>query len=864
MLLIRRFILLFSVLLVPYLSKAQFVSERSAINKLEKGKWDKAKSQLSKILLKDSVRAGAEYALSRYFFSESNPDFHIDSAYTHIQRTLSDYQQATKKEREKLLKLPLDSIVIINYRKRIDSAAFEQARQTNTEVAYLDFLKRFESAEQKGEAIALRDEVAYSAAVKENTYTAFLKYLEKYPESVFSTEAKARYERLLFESKTQDQKLATFESFLMQYPETPYRREIEQQIFEKITVGGDAASFDRFIRKYATSSRTQQAKNILYHLLKEDERALMPTLAGDSIRKVQALEKHYLVPFLKDDKFGFMNEHGVELINPTLKEISDDYLCGNVTDELLIADDKIITRNGAVLYRGKTSEIEQLGYGFLLIDGGSCSNVLHVSGFMPEPGACLQDAKLLAKNYLLLKKDNHWSVWTLTGRMLISYEWDDIQLLGEVIAFKRASKLRLVRLKELAKIAEQHSPTFSKEYDEVKLWNDGLLWVRNGSEQAVLTQSLNEWIKAGRQQISPAFFGAVGQSATGYVLHDRSSGASPNYYQVKIQKPWVAVQQEGTWHQIDLATKKLNKESYDSVSFVGPFFLAMKKDSLQIQLTKTSRIQLPKAVRTNFIPGKDSLFFLMLEEGDKKVVYNTKAERLFTLVADKLEYNNENYFTITIKQRKGLISMAGKIVLPPEYDGVGTVTDGKMATLKDKKFGLIDLVHKKSIKPEYDKNVTSYDKSRLIAFKGNTGAFIGWDNKPITPFEFEEIRYWNDSSAIVKKNFQWLIYNFIEKRIVVDKIKGYKWVNESADEKIMIVQQENKYGVFSSTRGMIIPATFSDIVNVGSTNEPLYFTEKHVEEASIFIVIYYDMNGVQLRKYVYEGEDYEKIYCSGK
>jgi hypothetical protein len=58
--------------------------------------------------------------------------------------------------------------------------------------------------------------------------------------------------------------------------------------------------------------------------------------------------------------------------------------------------------------------------------------------------------------------------------------------------------------------------------------------------------------------------------------------------------------------------------------------------------------------------------------------------------------------------------------------------------------------------------------------------------------------------------------------------------------------------------------TFSDIVNVGSSEIPLYFTEKHVEEASLFVVIYYTHQGVMLRKEVYEQEDYDKIYCSEK
>lgn len=862
--LIRRFIPVLIVVIMPYVAKAQFVSERSAINNIGKEKWEKAKSQLIKILQKDSIHAGVEYAWSRYFFSVSNPDFQIDSAYRHIQLALSDYQQTPDKGREKLLKLPLDSMILVLHKQRIDSGAFARARKANTEVAYLDFLKRFETAAQKTEAIALRDEVAFADAAKENTYQVFLTYTEKYPESRFAAEAKARYDRLLFEAKTSDQKLATFESFLAQYPETPYRGEIEQQIFEKLTASGETASFERFIRKYPTSRKAKLAKNILYHLLKEDERALMPVLATDSIRNVQALDKQYLVPFLKDDKFGFMNERGEELIKASATEILDEYLCGNITDELLIADGKIITRSGVTLTKTKANAIESIGYGFLLLESDDCVNVMHVSGFLPVADECLQDIKLLAKNYLLLKKRNLWSVWTLTGRQLIPYEYDDIQLLDEVVAFKKAGKLRLVKIKELAKIADQQSPTFTKEYNDVKLWSDGMIWVKSGSEEAVLTQSLAEWIKPGRQQITQAFFGAVSQTAAGSVLHDRRAGSSQHYYRVKIQQPWVLAQQEGVWHNIDLVAKKNISPAFDSVGFVGPFFVGIKTDTIQIHFFKNATLGLSQLARVQFLPGKDSLFFLMVEEADKKIIYNTKAEKLFSIQAEKLEYNNENYFTVTYKQKKGLLSMNGKVVLQSEYDALGPVTHNVVATLKDKKFGLIDLAVRKEIKPEYDKNIAVYDKNRLIVFKNNMCALTGWDNKPITPFEFEEIKYWNDSSALVKRNFQWMIYNFIERKVIADKIKAYKWVNDSPQEKLMIIQQENKYGVLSNVRGMVIPATFSDIINVGSATQPLYFTEKHVEEASIFIVIYYDKNGVQLRKYVYEGNDYEKIYCSGK
>jgi len=51
------------------------------------------------------------------------------------------------------------------------------------------------------------------------------------------------------------------------------------------------------------------------------------------------------------------------------------------------------------------------------------------------------------------------------------------------------------------------------------------------------------------------------------------------------------------------------------------------------------------------------------------------------------------------------------------------------------------------------------------------------------------------------------------------------------------------------------------ITNLGSEDEPLYFTAKEVEEAGIVVVIYYNKDGKLLRKQVYEDEEYAHIIC---
>ena len=136
------------------------------------------------------------------------------------------------------------------------------------------------------------------------------------------------------------------------------------------------------------------------------------------------------------------------------------------------------------------------------------------------------------------------------------------------------------------------------------------------------------------------------------------------------------------------------------------------------------------------------------------------------------------------------------------------------------------------------------------------------NNKAVTPFEFTEVQAWSDSVALVRKNQQWLFFDIFSRRFLPQQMRDIRFIRNTDEERLAIVRGGDLYGVISNRKGTIIPINFSDIVNVGSPEEPLYFTEKHVEEALLFVVIYYDKNGRMLRKEVYEQDDYEKIYCN--
>lgn len=333
--------------------------------------------------------------------------------------------------------------------------------------------------------------------------------------------------------------------------------------------------------------------------------------------------------------------------------------------------------------------------------------------------------------------------------------------------------------------------------------------------------------------------------------------------QVQVYKPWTAVKVNTlSWKLFNAVDFTFQSQVYDTIHFVGPFAIGNRIDSLTIHFNSNNSIDFAQPTKLEFIPGQDSTAFLLVEHDKTKTLFDGEGKKLFTVAYDRIQYAGQGMFIVHKKEKKGLLSSDGKLLLPIEYDAIGSVKNNTVSILKAMKFGLFDCKSKKLIKPEYVKNIMPYTADKLVVFKEGRMGFVGWDNKLLSKFEFEEVRYWNDTSAMVKNNFFWKLYDIRSGKILIDKIKDYTLIQDTEVEKIAIIHQNNTYGVIHNQRGIIIPSNFSDIVNVGSRDTPLYFTEKHVEEASIFVVIYYDHTGKMLRKEVYEHDDYEKIYCS--
>ncbi len=811
---------------------------------------------------KDSLNTAAQFVMAHYFFETENPAFQIDSAYRYSILASLSFEHATSRQRDRLRHFPIDSLIILGVRMQIDSAAFERARALNTEKAYLYFLEDFPLANQRKEAMELRDEAAYQDALQENTYAAFQNYFAKYPAAVHAKEAEFIYEKLLYEDKTHDKHLASYENFVKTYPNSLYRKNAEQNIFIISTAGGNSKSYEIFLKNYPHSLIAKEVKNILFHILNPSEREDNTFVQTDSLKRVMALEKNYLIPVLHLGQIGFMNERGEEIIEPQGSNIGDDYLCGNINEDVLVLSDKILSPSGTVIFNGAVHNVDDIGLGFLIVETDDCLKVIHKSEFLVGD-SCVAEAKVLSGKLIAIKKESSWSVWTFSGRMLIPYSWDDISAIENVLLFKKGNEVRLATVAAVAQVADQHPLKLSDAFDDVKEWSQHFLHVTSGEYQGVLNQELNIFIRFDKHALTHTESGGLATSSLGSSIFNDSGNESAVFENAQFHKPWTYVKTSPrSWRLFNITDLVFQSSAYDSIHFVGPFVVGNRKDSTVIHFNPNYSSTFRQPVKFEFIPGKDSTAFLLINQANSKTLYDGEGKKLFNIEYDGIQYAGERLFIVSKKDKKGLVDHTGKLLLPIEYDAIGSVKNNTLSILKAMKFGLFDAKKKRLIRAEYRKNIVPYTFDKVVVFKDGGSGFVGWDNKPLSKFEFDEVRYWNDTSALVKSNFFWKLYDIRSGKILIDRIRDYKLIQDNTQEKIAIIHQENTYGVVHNHKGVIIPSNFSDIINVGSPDLPLYFTEKHVEEASIFVVIYYDHAGQMLRKEVYEHDDYEKIYCS--
>jgi len=851
---------IFLLIVFSIASYAQVNSIRQAQNRMVEGKWETARTLLKKALRKDTSNVEAKLVLAEWFFATGNPSQQIDSAYLYLQTALTSFSTLAPKQKEKLSRVELDSNRLLLFRSKIDSTAFEHAKQLNTERSYTDFLQHFRYAKERAVAVELRDEIGFLQALKINTWQSFDGYLQTYPQSHRRVEAQARVDKLLFEDKTRDHRLESYQLFINAFPSSPFALHADQMIFEIATANGSIESFEKFIQLYPRSKKVNFARNLLFYLYVEREQTIPAFLLSDSIQSVIESNKGYWVSVLQNGKFGFLDSLGREVIAPQFQSIDPDYLCGTVRENILVTSNGLINRQGK-----KISEsfplVKDLGSGFLAVGDSACFQIIHKSG-RRIISPCVQDAKVLG-GFLAIKKKERWGVYSFTGRPLLPPAWNKIQLIENVLVFDRQEKRILCTPEQVGAVANGKRLPEELVFDEARLFGKQQLLVRNGAMEGIINSQLNFVVPLTRQTLIHTPYGMVRKIDDKYVVTELSKGLDTVRWDKIVQRTdWLILQKDKKENLYSLSRRKIVAAQIDSIKVEQGLAFVYDRDSLRIYLPKSKSITFSRSTTIHFVNSKDSIqYFYSDGKNKKEVVEIHSGRKRFSVDFDKIELLSGNIFLVGKKGKWGLLSKDGMPLLPLEFDALIQNANGLISLLKDKKFGIYDSRKKKLINPVYDQNVVLFATDVLGSAKNKLFGLFGWDGKPLSKFEFDEILPWTDKTIWVRKGIHWQLLEFRTGKTSIDKVKEIKPLIQLPSEQAVLINRDNNWGVVSSIRGVVIPPTYSSIVNIGSDEFPLYFTDKEVREAGVHVVIYYNHEGKFIRKQVYEEDEFENIYC---
>jgi hypothetical protein len=833
---------------------------RQAQSKMQDGKWSPAKELLTRAIQKDSTHVEAKLTLAQWFFATANPLAQIDSAYRLICMAQSAFNRATLKQRERLAKDKIDDGLLVKFRSQVDSAAFERAKKTNSEDSYNYFLSNYPLASQKLAVIELRDEVSYLDALKKNTSQAYAEYFQRYPSSLRAEEAQKKYHTLLYQEKTRDRKLESYESFIRDFPSSPYLKEANRQIFEISTADGSIEAFSNYFQQGGDYENKKIARNIALHLLLSQEQPIPRWFLNDSVQHVLQANRGFWIPFLQDNRYGFLDSLGREVVAPQFTTIDEDIRCSSIYNDVISTSAGLLNRTGRLIssFYPYTKDI---GSGFWLVGDSLCRKVIHKSGQVIIAG-CLQDAQVTG-SFLTVKAKGGWAIYTLTGRQLVPPSFDSVEYLEGVYALTRLEKKTLVTASELASIANGQPLKQERVFDEVKMLTKDRFLVRMGALEGILNNQLEFVVPLARQSMTLTNYGVVRKVNEKYSISGVASNLNNQQWDKITQyQKWLVLQATGQQKVYDLSAKSIRTTSADSIWFKGGLLFLRERDSVRVFSSASQSLALPLDHRIHFIPSKDSVSYFFTEGKGKKTVYDlAHGKKLFVLDFSKIESVGKNLFLINRKTKAGLVNLEGKLILPVEYDAVVQTAASSFSLWKHKKFGLFDASTNKILKPQFDRNVLVIDQQRCIAYKAGRYAVIDWQAKPLTPFEFEEVQVVNEKLVWTKKVNQWALLDLTTNQKRIDQIDHFRIIGHLQDEIVFLVSKNKEEGVYSTKNGLVVPIRFSYVANVGKEDFPIYLTDKEVREANVHVVIYYDHSGRFLRKQVYEEAEFERLIC---
>lgn len=856
--------------------------QRRAQRKISREKYTKAEKLLIRSIEKDSLNPAAHYLLSRLYLDTAYTQ-HIDTAQHFILEALQEFPMADRKDLRRLRRIGADSNNFLTQLALVDSAAFDRATDAHTIESYNYFLDRYPEAEQAEDARRRRNALAFRAAEEENTYQTYQRFFQTYPQATEASEARERYEELLFIANTQTGTLDAYVRFLDAYPETPYRSRLLKNIYQLSTAAHQPEQYARFIRRYPNNPHTREAVNLLYYLHKAgaDTAGILQVYPGlpfqDSLRQVMALDKQALLAVLNEDKWQFVNEQGEVVLPPRFDDVHPDYLCETVPTDYVEAirgmEPVVMAKNGSTILQDDYQQLEDLGYGFLRIRRNNQWGLLTKSGRQLLPPA-YENISLLGDNLLRVKEYGRHGILTMNGQWLSEPTYDSLARLRDFILLFRNQQIAVTTTQVLIEALQTNQPlNHSFRYRQAVLADAEQLFVyTDDGRQGVLNQQLEMTVPLTTANIRSYEGGWLTEQDDRFQILD-SRGEDllhTTFRQVMVREPWIAYKADSLWGLYNTALQEATFDVFDSLSILHPHIIVAHKEKQKIalfvgrdtvseDLTGTDSYRLLRPVsRTS---RQQEQVYLLVSDGNAKKIYHHSGKLIAQGRYTEVVAPDNQLLMLKSARGTAIADTSGQILLKPEYEAVGNYQNGYFATLHKSRFGIFNPYKALHIRPQYSVALRPYNDSLLMASKNKRWGIIDHANKAVLPFEFNQLQFWTDSVVLAEQGGDWQFINIRKQEVLYGPFRSYELVKQTHEESLAIVYTSEGYGLYSSRLGELIAPTYDDIVNLGTAARPIFYCEKEVKEADLFVVVYINAAGETVFRQAYPREEWLRLLC---
>jgi hypothetical protein len=789
--------------------------------------------------------------------------------------------------------------------------AFAAAQQLDSYQAYRDFMDTYPEAEQYSQAEERYNTLVFNAQTQTGDLASYYQFVDAFPNSPYRPQA----EEAIFQIVTADNQPQKYSQFIQDFPKSPLSRQAVNWLYHLYQ---EDHPTDSFYSKYPTlpfldSLREAQTVSDIF---------VVPVLQQGKYGFINSEGAVTISPQYDDVLpeyvcYGVQSGSVFASENSQLKMLTKD---GQLVNSLGLVDDQL-------------PEVNELGGGLFWLKWNNTGTLIHASGTViisEEESA--SDIELITGTsipfqFIKYRVSEQWGLKSFIGTTLLEPAYDDIQEQGEFIVLEQNGKLAITNRQQLIDQAENPGLSLSFQYEDASLLDQDYLLAYTRDYETVLDTALQAVVPLGKQTVlqrlpsTDRFLirtseeqqrvvndSLITERKLTYSLYpslglNSSPTETEAFSQAYYNDQWLALKGNQKYILLDNQTPDFTSTTYDSIKILSEHFAILfhgpsqKIDSTTLLISQHEPIVLrfaPDGVQSSELnfrllrtQGRENLesaqeSLLITQPGKPELLLTQSSDTVLETSLDDVTTYPEGIYVIEKKGKEGIVDKSGNELVPVKYQRIGSYQSNGILSLFDRKmFGLYHQQTSTFIEPAYEAALRLYaivlrDSVPMPLFIAQKNGKIGIVNsreQVHLPFSFESVRYWNDSSALVRFEDQWHIYplspepqrrlNFEENEFLYSGIEEFTTLESAWPEVLIKIYKNGGYGVLSNQRAELLSPTFDDIryFQGKKDDQNLFLTEKYVSEAKLHILIYLDAQGEMIYREAYSPDDYDKLYC---